>query len=95
MITAKEMKQMTDKRNSTFSEQDEYELNRIEKSIREAAEKGRYFIIYNLAFIYADGANEYLIIKKLQENGYKVKRKKGEVNGLHIMDYLRIDWRKN
>lgn len=94
MITAKEAKQMADKRNTTFNEQDEYELNKIEKNIREAAEKGQYIIEYNLIFIRTSGAKEHHIIKKLQENGYKVKTKT-DVVGQCIVDYLQINWRKN
>ena len=95
MITAKEMKQMADKRNSTFSEQDECALEKVEKSIREAAENGWYSTTYNLVYIQDSGAKVHHIIKKLQENGYKVKRKNGIVNGWHALDYLQIDWRKN
>ena len=95
MITAKEAKQMTDKRNSTWNQQDECELNKIEKNIREAIEDGRYATTYLLGSIRVNGANEYLIIKKLQENGYKVKLKKGVVDGWNALNYLRIDWKKN
>lgn len=96
MITAKEAKQLADKRNNTFSEQDKYELNKIEESIYEAAKNGWYALRYDLTFLRANEAKEHLIIKKLQEKGYEVKIKMGMVNdGLCEPDYLQIDWKND